>query len=117
MELRDRSCLALALVCGGCCGFVELHTTEVVSTIVVLLLTGALLGFARPQFFWLWALITGVSVPASYLVARLVGITPREWPHTGAIASYLGIAAFAIAVALFGSGMGALIARATPDTS
>jgi len=81
MRPRDRSGLALAVVFACYCGFVELHTTEVVS-----------------------------ALPAQ----RSSGCGPSSRAFL-CLHHILGIATFAILVAMIGSGTGAMIARAKPD--
>ena len=69
---------ALAAVLGLGIGWLDLHTTEVVVTILPLLLAGLLLGLLQPTGAWRWALLLAVGFPAMAVVARLLGLSTAE---------------------------------------
>jgi hypothetical protein len=69
---------ALATVLGLGIGWLDLHTTEVVVTILPLLLAGLLLGLLQPTGAWRWALLLAVGLPAMAVVARVLGVSTTE---------------------------------------
>ena len=69
---------ALAAVLGLGIGWLDLRTTEVVVTILPLLLAGLLLGLLQPTGAWRWALLLAVGLPAMAVVARVLGVSTAE---------------------------------------
>ena len=59
-------------------GWLDLHTTEVVVTIVPLLLAGLLLGLLQPTGAWRWGLLLAVGLPVMAVVARVLGASTAE---------------------------------------
>lgn len=55
----------------------DLHSAEVQSAVIKLLVGGAVLGFFRPTTWWIWALALSAWVPLEPLVARFL-----EMPDT-----------------------------------
>lgn len=115
MEPLDRSCLGLSFLAACFVGFVELHTTEVSATLATILVTGTLLGFARPRLFWVWALPLGGAVPFAYAVAVLLAITPASWPQPGGLLCYVGIDLVTLGVAMLACGSGALVSNSAQN--
>ncbi len=96
----------LAMVLGLGIGWIDLHTTEVAVTILLLLLAGLLLGLLQPVAAWRWALLLAVGLPALALVARFLGVVTAE-----PIQLDPRIALVALTFALVGSYTGAAIRR------
>jgi hypothetical protein len=109
---RDYAAFVLAIAAGAYAGFIELHTTEVSATLITVLIVSSLLGFGNPRWFALWAAIVGLSVPASYGVAALIGVTPTSWPEPPGLGTYLFMGAVTLATAAAAGAAGALLSRA-----
>ena len=102
----DLLCGTLAAGLGLAIGWLDLHTTEVIVTIVPLLATGFVLGLIRPKAAWRWAVLIALGLPVMAAVAKLgdlrtvepVQLDPR-------------VALVALAFAMAGSYAGALLRR------
>jgi MFS family permease len=102
----DLTCTALALVLGLAVGWLDLHATEVTVTILGLLASGLLLGFLQPVAAWRWALLLALGLP----VMAAFGLQVRlETPEP--IRLDPRVALVALAFALSGSYLGALVRR------
>jgi hypothetical protein len=99
-------CGALAAAIGVGIGWLDLHTTEVVVTIVPLLLAGMLLGLLQPAAAWRWALLLALGLPAMAFVGRLLCVATDE-----PIRSDPRIALVAFAFALMGCYGGVVVRR------
>jgi hypothetical protein len=69
---------ALAAATGLGIGWLDLHTTEVVVTILALLLAGLFLGILQPSAAWRWAVLLAVGLPAMAVVGRLLSLRTAE---------------------------------------
>lgn len=74
----DLACTVLAAAAGLGIGWLDLHATEVVVTIVPLLAAGLLLGLLGPKAAWRWAALIAVGLPVMAVGARLSGIRTAE---------------------------------------
>jgi hypothetical protein len=72
---------ALAAAFGLGIGWLDLHTTEVVVTIVALLAGGTLLGLLQPKAAWRWAVLISLGLPVMAAVATLTGMHTPEPVH------------------------------------
>jgi len=103
----ERGCTALALLMGLGIGWLDIHTTEVIVTVVPLLAAGALCGLLQPRAPWRWGVLIALGLPvvaAGAQLARVVTPEPiRLDPRVTLVA-----AAFALA----GCYAGALMRRA-----
>ena len=102
----DLACTALAVVLSLAVGWLDLHTTEVTVTILALLATGLLLGLLQPTAAWRWALVLALGLPVMEAFGLLAGLETPE-----PIRLDLRIALVALAFALAGSYLGALVRR------
>lgn len=102
----DMAAVPLLVVAAAFTGWVELHSDEVQATVALLLLFTALLAFARPERPWLWGVLMAAAVPLAYLVAPLLGVTPRSQPEPNLAATLL-----ALIPALLGAYTGAALRR------
>ena len=75
---RDLACTVLAVILGLVVGFVDLHVTEVVVTVVALLTSGMLLGLIQPKGTWRWALLIAIGLPIMEFVAIRTGMQTAE---------------------------------------
>jgi len=75
---RDLVCTALAVILGLVVGFLDLHVTEVVVTVVALLTSGLLLGLIQPKGTWRWALLIAIGLPIMEFVAIRTGMQTAE---------------------------------------
>lgn len=88
MKPRTLGVVILALLAAVIIDAVDVHATEVQATLMVLLPATFLLGLLHPRRAWLWALIIGLSIPLTYLLAGPLGIVtaePPSPPYTGLI--------------------------------
>lgn len=99
----DIASTVLAAGLGLFAGWVDLHTTEVTATIVVLLAASLLMGVVQPKGAWRWALILALGLPAMVLVSRTRGLSTAEPVRLdirivlvafgfGLIGAYIGVA-------------------------
>ena len=64
-----------AILIAAYSGYVNLHNDEVQAPLLVLLLSSFLLGSIRPRRAWVWALIIGLGIPLSSLLALQIGVS------------------------------------------
>jgi hypothetical protein len=114
MSRRDAACAALAVAIGLGIGWLDLHVTEVIVTVLALLAAGLLLGFLQPTLAWRWAVLLALGLPAMAAVGRLLRVRTAEPIHADA-----RIALVALAFASVGCYGGALVRRmvARPTSS
>jgi len=91
-----------ALALAALVGWLDFHSDEVQPAVLLILVITAALSFAAPTKAWLWALIMGLSVEATYLVALSAGLVPRA-PMTPVAGGLLALIPAAIGAA---SGVG-----------
>jgi len=99
---------ALAVAMGVGIGWLDLQVTEVVVTILALLLAGLLLGFLQPTAAWRWALLLALGLPAVAMVSQVLDVRTAEPIHPD-----LRIAMVAFAFALVGCYGGVVVRRIT----
>jgi hypothetical protein len=97
---------ALAGAIGLGIGWLDLHTTEVIVTILALLSAGLLLGLLQPVAAWRWALLVAVGLPVVAGIGQLLGVDTVE-----PIRLDPRVALLALAVGLVGCYTGVLIRR------
>lgn len=66
---------AIALLIAAFLGYMNLHNDEVQAPLLVLLLSSFLIGSFRPRWAWVWALIIGLGIPLSSLLALHIGVS------------------------------------------
>jgi hypothetical protein len=84
----------LALVVGAVAscvaiGYVNLGTNEVQPALLVMFAANAIFIALQPRLFWLWVLLFGLSIEASYLLAvplRIVAVEPPTHYYQALIA-------------------------------
>jgi len=103
---HDLACTTIALVLGLVVGWLDLHVTEVVVTIVSLLAVGLLLGLLQPSAAWRWAVLIAIGLPLMATVARLSAMQTAEPARLDA-----RITLVALAFGLLGSYAGVFIRR------
>lgn len=81
----------LALVVGLFAGWVDFHNDEPQAAAILLVLFGAVLGFAQPRRAWRWALLIALCIPAAYLIGSALGYQPVSWPKPGLYATLLAL--------------------------
>jgi MFS-type transporter involved in bile tolerance (Atg22 family) len=74
----DVVCIVLATAAGLGIGWLDLHTTEVIVTVVPLVATGIVLGLLQPTAAWRWAALISVGLPVMAAVAKLSGMQTAE---------------------------------------
>ena len=74
---RDATIVGLAVASAGAIGTLDFHASEVQPAVALLLLSSAALAYAAPARGWVVALILGVSVQATHLIADALGIAQR----------------------------------------
>ncbi len=103
---HDLACTFIAFVLGLVVGWLDLHVTEVVVTIVSLLAVGLLLGLLQPSAAWRWAVLIAIGLPIMASVARLSAMQTAEPARLDA-----RITLAALAFGLLGSYAGVFIRR------
>lgn len=63
-----------AILIAAALGYLNLHNDEVQAPLLILLVSGFLLGYIRPQGAWAWAMIVGLWIPLSSLLALKIGV-------------------------------------------
>jgi len=96
----------LAAAAGLGIGWLDLHTTEVLVTVVPLLATGIALGLLRPKAPWRWAVLIALGLPLMAAVAKLSEMRTAEPVQLDPRVTLV-----ALAFALVGSYAGALLRR------
>lgn len=66
--------LPLALLAAAGTGWVDTHAEEVQPAALLLVLSTAALSFFDSRRAWLWCLVLGLSIPATHLWARSIGM-------------------------------------------
>ena len=102
----DLFCTVLAFALGLGTGWLDLHATEVVVTIVALLAAGMLLGLLQPRGAWRWAALLAIGLPILEASALLTGMRTAE-----PVKLDPRIALVALLFALVGSYSGAVVRR------
>ena len=74
--------VAIALVLASFAVSVDLHNDEVQAAVLVLLVSGFVLGAIWPSGAWRWALILGLSIFVGDPIGVQLGAAP-PWPETG----------------------------------
>jgi hypothetical protein len=97
---------ALAVAIGLGIGWLDLHTTEVIVTILTLLLAGLLLGLLQPSAAWRWAALLALGLPTMAVVGHLLRVRTAE-----PIRLDPGIVLVALAFALVGCYSGVVVRR------
>ncbi len=87
----DAICLALALIGAFIAGAVDFNNDEPQAAVIVIVGFAGALGFIRPKYAWLWAIIVGLGVPLVYLVASALGYRSRGVPEPGWYASLIAL--------------------------
>lgn len=103
---RSAICAALAVALALGIGWIDLHTTEVVVTVLALLLAGLLLGLLQPRAAWRWAVLLALGLPSMAAVGRLLRVRTAE-----PIQLDPRIALVALAFALVGCYTGVVVRR------
>ena len=102
----DLACTAGALLLGLFVGWLDLHVTEVLVTILALMTAGSVIGFLQPIAPWRWPVLIAIGLPIMATVAIVTGMQTAEPVHPD-----VRIALVALAFALLGSYAGAFIRR------
>ena len=74
----DLACTALAVALGLVAGWLDLHVTEVIVTILALMTGGLLLGLIQPKAAWRWALLIAIGLPLMAIVAIKFSLRTAE---------------------------------------
>ena len=93
----------VALMGSALAGIVSLRTNEVQPAVFVIAVVCMILGFATPKFAWLWAIIVGIGVFASYVIAGIVHYPVKYPPEPNIYASLIALAP-AFVAAYIGAG-------------
>lgn len=103
-------CVITAVIGGFLAGAVDFNNDEPQAAVIVVVVFAGALGFARPKYAWLWAIIVGLGIPLVYLIATALGYPSRSVPEPGWYASLIAlIPAF---ISAYG---GVLLRKATAD--
>ncbi len=99
--------VGLAFSGGLYAGWIDFNNSEVQSTVLLLVLFGAVLGFAQPRRAWRWAIILGLCIPLSFLFFSALGYKSADLPQPGVYASLI-----ALIPAFIGTYGGVLLSKA-----
>ncbi|MDB6018316.1 MAG: hypothetical protein JWR19_2805 [Pedosphaera sp.] len=83
--------LALAIAIGLFAGVVDFKNNEPQAAVLVLLVLGGMLGFARPRPAWGCALLMGLGIPLVHLIAHTLGYRPVNPPQPNPWASLMAL--------------------------
>lgn len=75
---RDLACTFGAVTLGLGVGWLDLHVTEVIVTILTLSTFGLLLGFVQPTAAWRWALLIALGLPIIEVIAIKFSLQTAE---------------------------------------
>ncbi|MGW8316929.1 MAG: hypothetical protein ACWGNV_15135 [Bacteroidales bacterium] len=101
---RDLVCLALSIAFGLIVGWLDLHVTEVIVTIVALYVSGMIPGLIQPSAAWRWALLIVIGLPVLKLIAIVFNMQTAEPVHLD-----LRITLVALVITLLGTYSGVFI--------
>jgi len=109
---RNAICAASAVATGLGIGWLDLHTTEVVVTILALVLAGLLLALLQPTAAWRWAVLLALGLPAMAVVGQLLRVRTAEPIRLDARVVFVALA-FALAGCYSGVVVRRIVARRT----
>jgi hypothetical protein len=72
---RNLMMVSVAVLIAALLGYLNLHNDEVQIPLLLLLLASFLLACMRPHRAWVWAIIIGLGVPLSSLLALKIGVS------------------------------------------
>ncbi len=84
-------CFIMALAGGIFAWWVDSRNDEPQTAVLVILMVTFPLGFLVPRRAWLWAVITGGSLPVGYLLSRTLGYVPAAPVEPGWYASVIAL--------------------------
>jgi hypothetical protein len=93
-----RTTLTIAVALSTLVGWLDFHASEVQPAVLLLMLITAGLAYVEPSRAWLWALIMGLSVQTTHVIASSLGITQR-YPMTPAYGGLVALIPAAIGAA------------------
>jgi hypothetical protein len=79
--MRFKLVLGLAFCLAVITGIIDIHSTEVLPSILCLLIFSGVLGMLSPKWAWLWALLIGLSIPTAYFIAAAIHYAPADPPR------------------------------------
>jgi hypothetical protein len=97
--------IALAAIGAFLAGAVDFNNNEPQAAVIVIVICAGLLGFIQPKKAWLWAIISGLGIPAVYLIATALGYHSKGVPEPGWYASLIAL------IPAFISAYGGVLAR------
>lgn len=80
----------LAVMAGLCAGWIDFNCDRVQSVAGMIVLYAGLLGYARPNRAWLWAVIVSLGIPVAYLFGPHFGFMPHHWPSPNLFVTFIG---------------------------
>lgn len=81
----------IAVLFGVVISYIDLHSEEVQSAVLLLLIFSFVLGYKHPQKAWLYSLILGLSVITGFIFSRLTGFVPKGIPPDNIFSSLLAL--------------------------
>lgn len=104
---HDLPFIGLAAVLGLGIGWLDVHTTEVIVTIVALVGAGIVLGLMRPPAAWRWGVLIAAGLLVMTVAVKLAGLQTAE-----PVTLDPRVTLVTLVFALGGSYAGALLRRA-----
>lgn len=90
--------IPIAIALSAFVGWLDFNASEVQPAVLLLLVITAGLSYVDPGTAWLWALIMGLSVQGTHIVASMLGLVQR-YPMTPAAGGLLALIPAAIGAA------------------
>jgi hypothetical protein len=87
----DALFFAAAIIAGLIVSWFDLHANEVQPAVLLLLVFGAVLGFARSRSAWRWAIVLGLSFFLGDMILPAFGIKPIDPVQSNALATLIGL--------------------------
>lgn len=84
-------CWSIAIIFGIIVGYVNLHASEVQAPVLAILVFTFLLGYLHPRRAWIWALVLGLSILLSYVVAPVAGYHTPYPPSPNIFATLIAL--------------------------
>jgi hypothetical protein len=104
---------AIAIASAVFVGWANLHTDEPTVIVALILLLSLALGLFQPRLAWLWAIVIGASVEASYIVCAALHLhVPFPGPDVNRLLSHLALVPIPMVPAFAGVYAGVALRRA-----
>ena len=87
----DALFVVIAIIAGLIVSWIDLHAKEVQPAVLMLLIFGALLGFARSRSAWRWAIVLAISFFLGDIILPALGVQPIDPVSPNTLATLIGL--------------------------